>query len=39
MHTLYNAINLRSNTIAKVALHDVVPTFIEPNLINGGVIK
>ena len=40
LHTLYNAINLRSNTIAKAALHETVPTFVEPNQINnGGGIK
>lgn len=39
LHTLYNAINLRSNTIARAALHDIVPTFVEPNQINssGGI--
>lgn len=36
LHTLYNAINLRSNTIARAALHDTVPTFVEPNQINNG---
>ena len=37
--TLYNAINMRSNSIAKAALHDVVPTFKEPDQINGGGMK
>lgn len=32
--TLYNAINMRSNKIAKAALHEVVPTFKDPNVIN-----
>ena len=37
--TLYNAINMRSNSIARAALHDTVPTFKEPNAINGGGSK
>ena len=37
--TLYNAINMRSNSIAKAALHDAVPTFKDPNVINGGGMK
>jgi FlaA1/EpsC-like NDP-sugar epimerase len=37
--TLYNAINMRSNNIAKAALHEVVPTFKDPNVINGGGMK
>ena len=37
--TLYNAINMRSNKIAKAALHEVVPTFKDPNVINGGGMK
>lgn len=32
---LRNAINLKSNNIARGALHDVIPTFVEPNQING----
>lgn len=32
--TLYNAINMRSNNIAKAALHEVVPTFVDNLLIN-----
>ena len=34
--TLYNAINMRSNKIAKAALHEVVPTFIDPSDLYGG---
>ena len=34
--TLYNAINMRSNSIAKAALHEVVPTFKDPDMLNGG---
>lgn len=34
LRILYNAIHLDSNKIAKAALHEVVPTFIEPNEIN-----
>ena len=34
--TLYNAINMRSNKIAKAALHEVVPTFIDPTDPYGG---
>ena len=39
--TLYNAINMRSNSIAKAALHEVVPTFKDPYMTmnNGGGIK
>ena len=37
--TLYNAINMRSNKIAKAALHEVVPTFKDPDQINGGGMK
>ena len=37
--TLYNAINMRSNSIAKAALHDVVPTFKDPNAYNAGGVK
>ena len=37
--TLYNAINMRSNSIAKAALHDVVPTFKDPYQINSGGMK
>ena len=31
---LYNAMHLDSNTITKAALHEVVPTFVEPKDIN-----
>jgi FlaA1/EpsC-like NDP-sugar epimerase len=34
--TLYNAINMRSNKIAKAALHEVVPTFKDPSDPYGG---
>ena len=37
--TLYNAINMRSNSIAKAALHDVVPTFKDPYQMNSGGMK
>ena len=37
--TLYNAINMRSNSIAKAALHEVVPTFKDPYMFNGGGAK
>ena len=37
--TLYNAINMRSNSIAKAALHDVVPTFKDPYMTNSGGMK
>ena len=39
--TLYNAINMRSNSIAKAALHDAVPTFKDPYMMmnNGGGSK
>ena len=33
---LYNAINLNSNHMAKGALREAVPTFVEPSEINGG---
>lgn len=36
LRILYNAIHLDSNGIAKAALHEVVPTFVEPNEINSG---
>ena len=37
--TLYNAISMRSNSIAKAALHDVVPTFKDPYGYNAGGVK
>ena len=37
--TLYNAINMRSNKIAKAALHEVIPTFIDPSDPYGGGMK
>ena len=30
---------MRSNKIAKAALHEVVPTFKDPDQINGGGMK
>ena len=36
LRILYNAIHLDSNKIAKAALHEVVPTFVEPNETNSG---
>ena len=33
---LYNAINLNSNHMAKGALREAVPTFVDPSEINGG---
>ena len=37
--TLCNAINMRSNKIAKAALHEVIPTFIDPSDPYGGGMK
>ena len=39
LSTLYSAMNMRSNRIAKAALHEVVPTFKEANQVNGGGVK
>ena len=36
---LYNAINLNSNHIAKGALHEAVPTFVDPMDTNSGGMK
>ena len=33
---LYNAVNLNSNHMAKGALREAVPTFVDPSEINGG---
>ena len=37
LSTLYSAMNLNSNKIAKAALHEVVPTFVDPSEINNKV--
>ena len=36
---LYHAINLNSNHMAKGALHEAVPTFLDPTDVNGGGMK
>ena len=36
---LYNAVNLNSNHMAKGALREAVPTFVDPSEINGGGYK